>query len=239
MPYGSNGYNTDGSSMNVNNVMGETRSIKLLGRQKGYDTGHAMAALLGIRSLTADEQEHQRADQHRERMQQRGGGGGGGGSTSGASSAAGSARRPNSHASHHEHAQRTPPQPHHHHHHAAASTRHQPHPHPHHHRRAPQQQEQQQQQSPLAVSPQQQQPGLRVGMKIITTKPIELHSGNSLPAGVVGTVCKVPGDLAGTVAEIDIPDGPLFDAWPGTIASLDDEGYVVLKDVPHHFPTPL
>eukprot|EP01062_Namystynia_karyoxenos_P058487 TRINITY_DN5000_c0_g1_i1.p1 TRINITY_DN5000_c0_g1~~TRINITY_DN5000_c0_g1_i1.p1 ORF type:complete len:251 (+),score=42.25 TRINITY_DN5000_c0_g1_i1:108-755(+) len=44
--YGNTGANADGSRMNLNNHIGGRPSIRLLGRERGHDTGHAMASLL-------------------------------------------------------------------------------------------------------------------------------------------------------------------------------------------------
>ena len=196
MGYGTNGMNSDGTLMNQGNMLGK-RSIRLLGREKGYDTGHAMAALLGLRSLTADEEDAM-AQEEANRSESRG-----------------SVRKyQNTHTTHAASSPTLPtsyerdvPVERERISHLSTSAPHLPH--------TKQKDTQHQAAADLPES------ALRVGMRIITTKPIELHSGNSLRAGVIGVVCKVPGDLPGTVAEVDIPNGPLFDAWPGTIVCVD------------------
>eukprot|EP01064_Diplonema_japonicum_P034260 TRINITY_DN7046_c2_g1_i1.p1 TRINITY_DN7046_c2_g1~~TRINITY_DN7046_c2_g1_i1.p1 ORF type:complete len:215 (+),score=48.99 TRINITY_DN7046_c2_g1_i1:48-692(+) len=154
MGYGTNGENTNGTLMNVGNSLNEKPSIRLLGRERGYDTGHAMAALLGIRSVGAEEV-----------------------SVKGR-------RRP-------QLASTPAPTP------ATTAGR-----------------------TPILTSTTLKKAAatkLEIGMKIITIKKIDLHSGITLSEGAVGVVKKIPGDLKGTIAEVDIHDGPLFDAWPGTI----------------------
>eukprot|EP00659_Diplonema_papillatum_P012556 gene12556-19441_t len=298
MGYGSNGINNDGTFMNVGNYLGARPSIRLLGREKGYDTGHAMAALLGIGSnleLKQPARPTSRSGEEESSFRRS--------STFSASSMSSQqGAQPRASPQHKpSHAGQPPPyaangQPaHHQFHHRQNQHQHQHHHHHHHHHhqqhqqqramqqppqsaashhsvassccrgsapatpahllpaagvsrfsRAQQQQQQQQQQrgpaacrsrsmstdsgslgsvqdSPRCASPPSTRAGvmpLRVGMRVITTKNIDLRSGTVLRRGVMGVVCKVPGDIKGTVAEVDIPDGPLFDAWPGTVAPI-------------------
>eukprot|EP01060_Flectonema_neradi_P039195 TRINITY_DN852_c1_g1_i1.p1 TRINITY_DN852_c1_g1~~TRINITY_DN852_c1_g1_i1.p1 ORF type:complete len:232 (+),score=49.61 TRINITY_DN852_c1_g1_i1:84-779(+) len=182
MPYGSNGINTDGTSMNVNNSLGSRSSIRLLGREKGYDTGHTMAALLGLRTMTDDEKRVMDANEKKETSKSRRGG-------------------DNPHFANRHLATstewQTPPMV------AKASP-----PRP------------AVMKSPVQETEAHYHTELRVGMKVVTTKKIDLHSGNSVPEGVVGVVSKIPGEIRGTIAEVDIPSGPLFDAWPGTVTAF-------------------
>ena len=190
MPYGSNGMNSDGSSMNVNNALGNRSSIRLLGRERGYDTGHTMASLLGLRTMTDDERKVMAADEKREAVKNSRRGG------------------ENPHFANRHlatstewnqsplHKKASPPR---------ATTK------------SPPQQQFESPSSHMAIRSHE----FRVGMKVVTTKKIDLHSGNSVREGVLGVISKIPGEIRGTIAEVDIPSGPLFDAWPGTIAVFE------------------
>ncbi|KAJ9446475.1 putative cytokinin riboside 5prime-monophosphate phosphoribohydrolase LOGL1 [Diplonema papillatum] len=58
----------------------------------------------------------------------------------------------------------------------------------------------------------------RRGMRVQLTQSLGLQkSRRTLNVGHPGTVAKVPGEMPGTVAEVDFDDGPLVDVYPGTI----------------------
>eukprot|EP01060_Flectonema_neradi_P035092 TRINITY_DN6341_c0_g1_i1.p1 TRINITY_DN6341_c0_g1~~TRINITY_DN6341_c0_g1_i1.p1 ORF type:complete len:380 (+),score=69.60 TRINITY_DN6341_c0_g1_i1:66-1205(+) len=71
---------------------------------------------------------------------------------------------------------------------------------------------------------------LAVGMRVMLLTTMTLNRFGELPAGSVGTVTKIPGDVANSIAEVDFdgPNFPLVDVFRGGV-----------KVIPHDASSPL